>query len=62
MMYEYTMAANAMRLYINANRSNSRKKVLVSKYKTLIPFSKLRDFYSGQTLINIVDIPLPLPS
>jgi len=57
MMYEYTMAANAMRLYINANPVKLKKEGPGQQIQNLNAFSKLRDFYSGQTLINIVDIP-----
>ncbi|MFK7968140.1 MAG: peptidase domain-containing ABC transporter [Rickettsiaceae bacterium] len=57
MMYEYTMAANAMRLYINANPVKLEKEGAGQQLQNLNTFSKLRDFYSGQALINIVDIP-----
>ena len=57
MMYEYTMAANAMRLYINANPLKLKTEGPGQQIQNLNAFSKLRDFYSGQTLINIVDIP-----
>jgi len=57
MMYEYTMAANAMRLYINSNPVKLKKEGPGQQIQNLNAFSKLRDFYSGQTLINIVDIP-----
>ena len=57
MMYEYTMAANAMRLHINANPIKLEKEGTGQQLQNLNTFSKLRDFYSGQTLINIVDIP-----
>jgi ATP-binding cassette, subfamily C, bacterial LapB len=57
MMYEYTMAANAMRLHINANPTKLEKEGTGQQLQNLNTFSKLRDFYSGQTLINIVDIP-----
>ena len=57
MMYEYTMAANAMRLYINANPVKLKTEGPGQQIQNLNAFSKLRDFYSGQTLINIVDIP-----
>jgi ATP-binding cassette subfamily C protein LapB len=57
MMYEYTMAANAMRIHINANPIKLEKEGTGQQLQNLNTFSKLRDFYSGQTLINIVDIP-----
>ncbi len=57
MMYEYTMAANAMRIYINANPVKLEKEGAGQQLQNLNTFSKLRDFYSGQALINIVDIP-----
>ena len=57
MMYEYTMAANAMRLHINANPLKLETEGTGKQLQNLNTFSKLRDFYSGQTLINIVDIP-----
>jgi ATP-binding cassette subfamily C protein LapB len=51
------MAANAMRLYINANPVKLKTEGPGQQIQNLNAFSKLRDFYSGQTLINIVDIP-----
>jgi len=57
MMYEYTMAANAMRIYINADHNNIEKEGAGRQIQNLNAFSKLRDFYSGQSLVNMVDIP-----
>lgn len=57
MMYEYTMAANAMRLYINADPAKLEKEGAGKQIQNLNAFSSLRDFYSGQSLVNIVDIP-----
>ena len=60
MMYEYTMAANAMRLYINADHNNIEKEGAGRQIQNLNAFSKLRDFYSGQSLVNMVDIPFAI--
>jgi ATP-binding cassette subfamily C protein LapB len=57
MMYEYTMAANAMRLYINADPAKLEKEGAGKQIQNLNAFSKLRDFYSGQSLVTMVDIP-----
>ncbi|PCJ25061.1 MAG: ABC transporter [Rickettsiales bacterium] len=57
MMYEYTMSANAMRYYINADPAKLRKEGVGKQIQNLTTFSKLRDFYGGQTLVTMVDIP-----
>ena len=57
MMYEYSMAANAMRYYINADPSKLKSEGAGKQIQNLGAFSKLRDFYSGQTLTTLVDIP-----
>lgn len=60
MVYEYTMAANAMRCYINADPARLKTEGAGKQIQNLGAFSKLRDFYSGQTLITLVDIPFAL--
>ncbi len=56
-VYEYTLAANAMRYYINADPSKIKTEGAGKQIQNLGAFSKLRDFYGGQTLITFVDIP-----
>lgn len=60
MMYEYTMAANAMRIYINSDPSKLKKEGTGKQIQNLSAFSKLRDFYGGQTLVTLIDIPFAL--
>ncbi len=60
MVYEYTMAANAMRQYINADPARLKIEGAGKQIQNLGAFSKLRDFYGGQTLVTIVDIPFAL--
>jgi ATP-binding cassette, subfamily C, bacterial LapB len=60
MMYEYSMAANAMRCYINADPAKLKKEGTGQQIQNLGAFSKLRDFYGGQTLVTLVDIPFSL--
>jgi ATP-binding cassette subfamily C protein LapB len=60
MMYEYTMASNAMRYYINADPAKLKKEGPGKQIQNLGAFSKLRDFYGGQTLVTLVDIPFAL--
>lgn len=60
MMYEYTMAANAMRYYINSDPSKLKKEGSGKQIQNLSAFTKLRDFYGGQTLVTLVDIPFAL--
>jgi len=60
MMYEYTMASNAMRYYINADPAKLKKEGTGKQIQNLGAFSKLRDFYGGQTLVTLVDIPFAL--
>ncbi|MDA9163257.1 ABC transporter transmembrane domain-containing protein [Rickettsiaceae bacterium] len=57
MIYEYTMSANAMRYYINSDPSKLKEEGAGKQIQNLGAFSKLRDFYSGQTLVTLVDIP-----
>ena len=60
MIYEYTMAANAMRYYINANPLKLKKEGAGAQIQNLGAFSNLRDFYGGQALVNLIDIPFAL--
>lgn len=60
MMYEYTMASNAMRYYINADPAKLKKEGSGKQIQNLGAFSKLRDFYGGQTFVTLVDIPFAL--
>ncbi len=60
MIYEYTMAANAMRIYINADPAKLPKAGAGEKLQNLSAFSKLRDFYSGQSLVTMVDVPFAI--
>ena len=60
MMYEYTMASNAMRYYINADPAKLKTEGSGKQIQNLGSFSKLRDFYGGQTLVTLVDIPFSL--
>lgn len=60
MMYEYSMAANAMRYYINSDPAKLKTEGTGKQLQNLSAFSKLRDFYGGQTLVTLVDIPFAL--
>ena len=57
MIYEYTMSANAMRYYINSDPAKLKEEGVGRQIQNLGSFSKLRDFYGGQTLVTMVDIP-----
>ena len=59
-VYEYTLAANAMRYYINADPMKTKVEGAGRQIQNLGAFSKLRDFYGGQTLITLVDIPFAI--
>ncbi len=59
-VYEYTLAANAMRYYINADPTKVKTEGAGRQIQNLGAFSKLRDFYGGQTLITLVDIPFAI--
>ena len=56
MMYEYTMAANTMRYYINSDPVKLKKEGSGKQIQNLGAFTKLRDFYGSQTLVTLVDI------
>lgn len=60
MLYEYTMDANALRVYINSDPASHAKAGIGEQIQSLNVFAKLRDFYSGQTLVNLIDIPFSL--
>lgn len=60
MIYEYTLAANAMRCYINSNPATREYEGVGKQIQNLGAFQKLRDFYGGQVLVSIVDIPFAL--
>lgn len=60
MIYEYTLAANAMRCYINSNPVTRQYEGAGKQIQNLGAFQKLRDFYGGQVLVSIVDIPFAL--
>lgn len=56
-LYEYTMSANALRRYIDADHSKLVSGSTGERLQSLNAFNKLRDFYSGQVLITLIDIP-----
>ncbi len=60
MVYEYTLAANAMDRYINADPAKLESEGAGKQLQNLASFQKLRDFYGGQTLVTLVDIPFTL--
>ena len=60
MVYEYTLAANAMNRYINADPDKLESEGAGKQLQNLSSFQKLRDFYAGQTLVTLVDIPITL--
>jgi len=60
MTYEYTLSANAVDRYINADPNHLKHKGSGRQIRSLSAFSVLRDFYNGQTLITMVDIPFGL--
>lgn len=60
MVYEYSMSANAMKRYINSDPAKLKHEGAGGQIQSLGAFSKLRDFYSGQTLVTLVDIPFAL--
>lgn len=60
MIYEYTLAANAMRSYINSNPATRQYEGVGKQIQNLGAFQKLRDFYGGQVLVSLVDIPFAL--
>lgn len=57
MSYEYTLTANAMYKYLNANPVTLQKEGVGRQNQNLGAFAKLRNFYGGQSLINMIDIP-----
>ena len=59
-VYEYTLAANAMRYYINADPMKTKIEGAGRQIQNLGAFSKLRDFYGGQTMVTLVDIPFAI--
>lgn len=60
MVYEYTLAANAMNRYIKADPDKLASEGAGKQLQNLGSFQKLRDFYGGQTLVTLVDIPFTL--
>lgn len=59
-VYEYILAANAIRLYLNADPTKLESQGAGIKLQNLITFQKLRDFFSGQALVTMVDIPFSI--
>jgi ATP-binding cassette subfamily C protein LapB len=59
-VYEYTLAANAMRYYINADPMKTKIEGAGKQIQNLGAFTTLRDFYGGQTMITLVDIPFAI--
>ena len=60
MVYEYTMSANAVRYYIHADLEKLPSEGAGKQLQNLGSFSKLRDFYGGQALVNLLDIPFAI--
>ncbi|MGC0371589.1 MAG: hypothetical protein DGJ47_000280 [Rickettsiaceae bacterium] len=60
MMYEYTLDANATRKYINADPIKIKQEGTGKQMQNLNSFTKMKDFYSGQSLVSMVDIPFAL--
>jgi ATP-binding cassette subfamily C protein LapB len=60
MIYEYTMSTNAMNRYINANPSEISNDTIGSKIQSIGSFGQLKDFYSGQILTTLADLPFAL--
>lgn len=56
-VYEYTLAANAMKRYINADQSKLKQEGAGRQLQNLGAFTKLRDFYGGQAMVSLIDVP-----
>ncbi len=57
MMYEYSMAANAMRMHVNADPALLPEEGSGKRIQNLNSFSNIRNFYSGQSLVTMIDVP-----
>lgn len=57
MIYQYIMEANALHKYINAEPSKLKEEGTGKQIQNLESFNQLKDFYGGQTLVTLVDIP-----
>lgn len=56
-VYEYTLAANAMKRYINADQVKLKQEGSGRQLQSLGAFTKLRDFYGGQAMVSLIDVP-----
>lgn len=57
MVYEYTLTSNAMRYFIHGDIAKMEKRGAGEHMQDIGSFAKLRDFYGGQALMTMVDIP-----
>ena len=57
MVYQYTLEANALHRYINAEPTKLKEEGTGRQIQNLESFNQLKDFYGGQTLVTLVDIP-----
>ncbi|MCP5369964.1 MAG: ATP-binding cassette domain-containing protein [Rickettsiaceae bacterium] len=55
-LYEYSIVANGLRQYINADITKLKPEGPGTRIQTLASFNRLRDFYSGQAIISLIDI------
>ena len=55
-LYEYSVVANGIRQYINADMSKLKYEGPGSRIQTLAGFSRLKDFYNGQAIVSLIDI------
>lgn len=55
-LYEYSVVANGLRQYINADMSQLKYEGPGSRIQTLAGFSRLKDFYNGQAIASLIDI------
>lgn len=55
--YEYSLLANSVRRYINADAAKLQHEGAGRRLQNLAAFTKLKDFYGGQALTLLIDIP-----
>lgn len=55
--YEYAIASNAMRYFIDADLVHVEKHGAGERLQSIASFAKLREFYGGQALVTLIDVP-----
>lgn len=56
-VYEYTLTCNSMRYFLHGDMTHMDERSAGEHLQDISSFAKLRDFYGGQALTTIIDIP-----